>query len=91
LRHRVHGGGVPVRQRALDLHGAVRVHQDLAGQHGPYRGDGLRRQVRQVGQGLFADFAALPVRTAQQVPLVGPLGAILQGLVATGCLHMHRV
>ena len=88
--HRADRGHVPVLQRALHLQAGVRVDQDLAGQRQPDRLDRRLRQVRQVGQGLLADLAALAVGTAQQVPLVDPLRPIFQNLMATGSLHMHR-
>ena len=44
----------------------------LAGQHQPHRLDRIVWQVRQVRQGLLADLAAIPVGTAQQVPLRRP-------------------
>ena len=88
--HRGHRGGVPVRQRPGDLERGAGVDERLAGQHRPDRGDRLRRQVRQVRQGLLADLAAVPERAAQQVPLVGPLRPVPQHLMATGSLHVHR-
>ena len=88
--HRVHGGGVPVRQRPGDLERGARVDQGRAGQHRADRGDRLGRQVRQVRQGLLADLAAVPERAAQQVPLVARHRPVLTHLMATGGFHVHR-
>ena len=88
--HLVHGGHVPMRQRPGHLHRGARVDNGLAGQHQPHRLDRIVWQVRQVRQGLLADLAAIPVGTAQQVPLVDPLGPVFQNLMATRRLYMHR-
>ena len=86
----VHRGHVPVRRGACHLQGGVGVHHGPARQDQPQRRDRLVRQVRQVGQCLLADLAALPVGAAQQVPLVDPLGPVLASLMATRGLHVHR-
>ena len=63
--HRVHGGGVPVRQRPGDRHRLAGRDQLLALQPGVDQVDHVVRQRGQVGHGLVLDLAAIAVGAAQ--------------------------
>ena len=73
-----------VGQGPFDLEVRPRLNVGLARQGGPDQIDRLGRQMRQVGQGLGLDLAALPIGAPQQRSLVHPIL-----VVPTSYRHMN--
>ena len=90
--HRVDGGDVPVGQRPRDgdRRSVAGRGEGLAFQCGLDRVDHVVGELRQVGEGLVADLAAVAVGAAQQTRLVLAPLSLLVGVRALDPGHVHR-
>jgi hypothetical protein len=90
--HRVNSGDVPVRDRPGDRDRRRPAGQDerIVLQRGLDQVDHVAGQLRQVGEGLVADFAAVAVGAAQQPRLVLPPLFLPVGVQALNPGYMYR-